>query len=286
LHRKRDSLRLLLATLLVVRPVGFLAVSSAIKDVLALRTLEKRHGRILFITMLADDKVACFLVFRPVRFLAPGIAIKDCVAARTANVMFRYLSLLRYLSPTTVGTTARKVLDSALASNELASSTTLAKWKIRSHTDSYTVGVGHIIVNLGIGNHSWLCTNRAMVCVRVLAQNLFPLLYRELFHKINHKILSIFKIVLVVYFCAHSCNTGWEFQRGSVGVGDISFPCIPLTIQCPVLDFIHRDLEDLSFKEKWAAIVAVTIHISKVFYKTRVCIVIEQLFLIFLRERW
>jgi hypothetical protein len=52
-----------------------------------------------------------------------------------------------------------------------------------------------------------------------------------------------------------------------------------LTIQCPVLNFIHRDLDDVSFKEKWAASVVVTIGISKV-CDIRVCFVIEQLFLV------
>jgi hypothetical protein len=66
---------LLLAILHLIWPVSDLAVSPAIKDLLAPGTLGKQLRRFQFFTMMTGNQLACFLVFRPVRLLALGTAV-------------------------------------------------------------------------------------------------------------------------------------------------------------------------------------------------------------------
>jgi hypothetical protein len=77
-----DTCLRLLAILLMIWPVGELAVSPAIKDLLAPGTRGKQLRGFQFFTMLTRNKLACFLVDGPVRFLTRGITVTCCVTAR------------------------------------------------------------------------------------------------------------------------------------------------------------------------------------------------------------
>jgi hypothetical protein len=75
------------ASVLVVRPVSFLAVSFAVEDFFALCTSGKLRVCFQFSTTLTSNDLARFLVLGPVRFLALDIAIKYSFVARTLQAL-------------------------------------------------------------------------------------------------------------------------------------------------------------------------------------------------------
>jgi hypothetical protein len=108
LHREEDSLRV--ANFLVARPVSFLTIFPAIKDLLAPGTNGKLRVCFQFFTTLTSNKLARFLVRGPVRFLALGIAIPYSFAARTRHVLGFHLILIMppFTALTDCGTSSQR----------------------------------------------------------------------------------------------------------------------------------------------------------------------------------